>query len=305
MPNPDERNPTFLLVGAQKAGTTALYSLLRQHPQIFMSPVKEPDYFARKEILSYLREGKRAPSYVRDWDAYLALFKAARPGQAIGEASTSYLYSPSAPADIRERLPDVKLLAILRDPTRRAYSNYLHCLRRGIEPLAFMEALKAEPARIAAGWGPNWHYRTRGCYFEQLMRFRNQFPTSQLRILLYESFVRAPGEVMRQVFEYLGVDPGFVPNLASRHNVSGVPKWRPLAPVLAAVNPYLPALKRIVPDAARTFLRSLFLASPALETSVEIPLRESYREGVLELEREFGLALGHWLQPAQVKARGA
>jgi hypothetical protein len=258
-----------------------------------MSPVKEPDFFAQGDALLWgTRPGARSPAM--SWEGYLRLFRRAQPGQAVGEASTSYLYSRAAASAIHDHLPGVRLLAVLRDPTRRAYSNFLHCLRRGLEPLPFGQALAAEPQRIADGWGANWHYRTRGLYCDQLMRYRNRFPEAQLKLLVYESFIAAPAEFLRQVFDFLGVDPDFVPDAVERHNVSGVPKWHRLAPALAAVNPFLPSLKRVLPGPARARLRRLLLASPRLDPEQEGALRQSYREETRRLEAEFGLDLGPW-----------
>jgi hypothetical protein len=135
--------PNFFIVGAPKAGTTSLYSYLDQHPQIYMSPIKEPSYFAselRPENfhsqfqLRMLREAENVRKYlagpmtekrfggpVVDWESYLRLFQNAREGQAIGEASASYLWSASAAGNISARIPGARIVMILRDPAERAY----------------------------------------------------------------------------------------------------------------------------------------------------------------------------------------
>lgn len=290
------RRPTFLIIGAQKAGTTALSHVLKQHRQVFMSPVKEPNYFARAEAALDRRPGKPAPLYEQDWVSYLRLFEAATVEPAVGEASPSYLYSAKAAQEIRERLPEVRLLAILRDPVQRAYSNYLHCVRRGVEPLnSFEQALAAEPDRIASGWGSKWHYRTRGLYAEQLARFRTFFPEAQMKVMIYERFREEPDAFVRDVYSFLGVDPEFRPRLDAQHNVSGVARSPLFRPILAAMDPYLPRLKRFVPDAGRSLFRRALLTRPQLSREVAAELRRSFAPDIRRLRYEFGLDIEHWL----------
>src|ERR687894_3261543 len=112
--------PNFFIIGAQKAGTTSLYYYLKQHPQIYMSPRKEPHFF--KGMHSELRKSGRGLPPVTDLGDYQALFRGVTDEKAIGEASASYLYSPKAPALIKSSIPDAKLIAVLRNPADRAYS---------------------------------------------------------------------------------------------------------------------------------------------------------------------------------------
>jgi hypothetical protein len=284
------------LIGAQKAGTTTLYHILRRHPEIFMSPVKEPNYFARADAAQDRPPTARTPNYEIDWPSYLRLFAPARPGQECGEASPAYLYSAAAPGEILERLPEVKLVAILRDPVERAYSNYLHCVRKGVEPLpSFEEALAAEPARIASGWGPNWHYRAKGLYAEQLARYLTFFPPAHVKVLIYERFREAPAPSVREMFAFLGVDPEFSADLSTRHNVTTVARLPQLQPALSALNPHVPKLKPFVPRAVRSLLRWALTMRPALDPATAVMLRRSYEGDILRLTREFGLEVDHWL----------
>src|SRR3712207_4104321 len=129
--------PNFLVIGAMKSGTTALYYYLEQHPEIYMSPVKEPNFFSQEN----------AADTVTHIGTYEQLFKGASGKKAIGEASHSYLYEPRAAAEIRRYVPKVKLIAILRNPIDRAYSHFLHMVRSGTEPLDdFAQALREEEA---------------------------------------------------------------------------------------------------------------------------------------------------------------
>src|SRR3712207_6354190 len=134
--------PNFLIIGAMKSGTTALYYYLEQHPEIYMSPVKEPNFFSSQEQ-------ENAADAVTDIGTYQHLFRGVSGEKAIGEASHSYLYEPGAAAEIRRYLPEAKLIAILRNPIDRAYSHFLHMVRSGTEPLDdFAQALQEEVVGI-------------------------------------------------------------------------------------------------------------------------------------------------------------
>ena len=151
--------PSFLIVGAQKSGTTSLYHYLSQHPQVFMSSVKEPNFFAFEgQQVDYRGPAGQPASInlysVTDWDDYQRLFADAGAAVALGEASTLYMAVPGTAERIRQRIPDVRIIAILRDPVDRAFSSYLHCRRTGREPYAeFETALQHERERIADNWG--------------------------------------------------------------------------------------------------------------------------------------------------------
>ncbi len=147
------RLPTFFLVGAPKAGTTSLYHYLDQHPQVYMSAIKEPHVFAAevreenfdpelrrgiardtrgvREFLSGSMRRKRFSGIVADWEGYLRLFADAGAELALGEASACYLWSPTAAERIAGRIPDAKILVMLRNPAERAFSQYLHGVGNG------------------------------------------------------------------------------------------------------------------------------------------------------------------------------
>ena len=166
--------PNFFIVGAQKAGTTSLYYYLKQHPQIYMSPRKEPHFFEGMHW-DFYRPGRMALP-VTDLADYQALFEGVTDEKAIGEASASYLYSPKAPTLIKRSIPYARLIAILRNPADRAYSNFLHCVRAGRESIVdFAEALRVEEGRIKGNWGPLWHYKQKGFYYAQVKRYLDTF----------------------------------------------------------------------------------------------------------------------------------
>jgi len=197
--------PDFILVGAPKCGTTSIHDMLAAHPRVFIPEAEifffdvddvmvHPDFFMHQGGVSY-------HDYDADFEAYLAwyrsLFAPAAPGQLIGEDSTTYLSCPSAPARIAALLPDVKLVAMLRDPVRRAYSQYLHDVRAGRHDLSFERTLRTNPGSLLP----------RGFYAEQLERYRGFLDAGRMRVFFFEDFVADPAAVLGEVRAFLGLEP--------------------------------------------------------------------------------------------------
>jgi hypothetical protein len=182
--------PNFLIIGVAKAGTTSLYHYLKQHPQIYMSPVKEPRFFGMGDGPPHpAYRGGYAPGTVTSRAAYEALFKGVVGEYAIGEATPSYLWWPKAAQQICTQLPDARLIACLRQPADRAYSSFLTCVRAGLEPCTnFARALREEEKRFAANANPSLFYTQRGLYYPQIKRYFDLFPRQQIRIYLYDDF---------------------------------------------------------------------------------------------------------------------
>lgn len=293
--------PNFLVIGAEKAGTTALYHYLAQHPQVYMSPVKEAHFFTFEgERGGGIGPGHRPAEHVTSVDAYRELFEAASDEKAIGEASTSYIYYPNVASKIRTYVPHVKLIAVLRDPADRAYSNFLHCRWLGREPLDdFASALRAEDERVQEGWGALWHYRRKGLYHEQLARYFSVFDAEQIKVFLYEDLRSNPVVVTQDIFAFLGVDASFVPDVSAKLNVSGVPKNRRLHAVVTTLN--RSAVKRFLPSGIVRALREpvrrrILTKPPTLSPELRRELVAASREDVLRLQDAIGRDLSSWLE---------
>jgi hypothetical protein len=163
--------PDFFVVGVPKGGTTALHALLAQHPGIYLSPVKEPKFYLC-DGAPPPRATQRGPGDAhssREWmwrrSDYEDLFAVAPPGVPRGESTPFYLYDRSAHARIAADVPHARLIAVLRDPVDRAYSNWNHLRSDGLERIPhFLDGLAAEDERVAQGWAPFWHYRRLGRY---------------------------------------------------------------------------------------------------------------------------------------------
>jgi hypothetical protein len=200
--------PNFLILGAQKAGTTALYAYLRRHPRITGPSWKEVSFFDRHWTRGEGWYRGNFPNVLR-----------AR-GDLVGEASPSYLFHSLAPQRVAELVPDARLIALLRNPVDRAYSHYQHEVALGREPLSFEDALAAEeertageeerlaadPAYFSHAWW-NYTYKARGRYAEQLERWLALFPREQLLIAPSEELLAEPERVHARVLAFLGAQP--------------------------------------------------------------------------------------------------
>lgn len=205
--------PDFVIIGAQKGGTTSLFSALEEHPACARAWKKEVHYFDH-----YFDKGLNY--YKRFFP--LRSFMKSRGKTICGEASPYYIAHPLAAERIRSTLPDVKLIAVLRHPVDRAISHYLHNRRIGgdsREPETFAQALEYEPERIdgqvgalkggEVAWSPGhvFHsYRTRGNYLEQLKSFEREFINGQLLVIFFEELCANPAKVLSTVFEHLEIN---------------------------------------------------------------------------------------------------
>lgn len=294
--------PNFLVIGAAKAGTTALWQYLRQHPELYMSPHKEPRFFALYgRPVNFRGPGDMTEfNFVTELEAYQELFAGVRDEKAIGEVSPWYLYVETAAPAIRKLLPDVKLVAILRDPVERAFSNYLHAVNEGLEPLpTFREAMDAEEARIRDNWSPRFHYKSKGFYYRQLQHYLEYFDRGQLRIYLYEDLINEPEAMFADLFEFLGVDPGFRVDTGKRHNESRPVRSRTLRQLLEGRNVIRRGARLLVPGPLRAAIRERVSAlntgqKPRLSGRDREYFIEVYRDDMTKLEAFLECDLSRW-----------
>jgi hypothetical protein len=219
--------PDFLVIGAPKAGTTALHATLAGHPGLYLSPVKEPKFFLSDgpppakggpgDALTFREHIWRRPEYE-------ALFDPAPPGTLSGESTPLYLYDRAAMRRIRQTLPDARLIVVVRDPVERAHSNWTHLWSAGLEPVGdFVQACGEEERRIAAGWASFWHYTGLGRYGEQLEYLFTLFPREQVLVLRYRLLVDEPAQSLNRICAFLGVQQDVLTGIP-RHNVTSHPE---------------------------------------------------------------------------------
>ncbi|MDJ0634613.1 MAG: sulfotransferase [Xenococcaceae cyanobacterium MO_188.B29] len=291
--------PNFLIIGAAKAGTTALHEYLQQHPQIYMTPTKETNFFAfAGEEIDFQGPGDEALKdfSITDWETYQAQFAQVTTEKAIGEACPSYLYYPQAATRIKQYLPDTRLIVILRHPITRAYANFLHIVRDDREPCQdFALALQDEPNRIANNWEWFWHYIQIGFYGKQLQHYYEIFSSSQIKVYLYEDLKENEIATLQDIFRWLEVDDSFVPDMALRPNKSGMPKNKLLHQILTKPNPLKTLLKPLFPAKIRQKIQHQNLNTPQISSEVRQQLLDLYRPDILQCQDLIDRDLSAWL----------
>jgi hypothetical protein len=315
------RLPNFFLAGTVKAGTTSLYRYLAQHPQIYVSPIKEPCYFAselrpenfvaefqpqvqrdQEELRRYLRGPMTEPRFggpVVNWEDYLRLYCKVRDEIAIGEASVSYLWSRTAARNIAQKIPDARIILVLRNPADRAYSQYLQAVSAGQVRTSFREQIQAS-MRLPPGskfdvLNPLLEF---GLYFEQVRRFFDHFPPSQIRIDLYENYRANPRETLIELFRFLEVDPTFQPDLSRRFLEPSVPQFVTAAYFLKRYGIWQ-KVKRWSPQPLQPLLKSAAVrkrSSLVMDPADRARLCEYYRDDIEKLSGLLNLDLQHWLK---------
>lgn len=289
--------PNFLIIGAAKAGTTTLYDALNQHPEAYMSPLKEPRFFTYVGQQLDPRDPVNRRT-VTTWEAYTELFRGVTTEAAIGEAS-GYLANPSAATRIKAYLPDVKIIAILRDPVARAYSHFLFAKLQGYEPpdATFADAVKGVPVRVA-GWTRERNYVKAGYYNELLDPYYGLFESSQLCCLVFDDLLDSPQSVFQKLCRFLEIDDSIQVDMAIHYAKSGTPKNRYLFDSLRSRGRLKGLVKNVVPKDMRRKLRARVLnyliEKPEIDPAIESALRRMYRDDILKLEERLGRDLSRW-----------
>ncbi len=304
----DRRWPNLLIVGAAKSGTTTLHYALGRHPQVFMSRRKEPGYFVWPEQqLQFINNGKlvRQPRFlVNRLPDYLELFSEGEHCAIRGESSTTYLfYYEQAIANIYRLHPaaaDVHIIIVLRHPAERAYSQYMHKVRDGAEPLTFEQALEQEAYRQQHQWHFDYQYVRRGFYYDQVKAYLEQF--RKVRIFLYEDLRNNPQHVLEQIQQFLGID--VLPlEVGGELNVSGKPRLAFVNRFLKKKNVLKTWMGQWLPAALRRRLRLRVqqvvyrhnLEKMAMHPETRQRLIELYRPEILRLQALIGRDLSAWL----------
>ncbi|WP_375579311.1 sulfotransferase [Marivirga tractuosa] len=301
--------PNFLIIGAGKSGTTSVDNYLKQHPNIFISPVKEPNFFGYELNTAKDFEGKpqlkHYNSSVTNIDEYLKLFEGAESYQVRGETSNTYMYHENAAARIKHYIPDAKLIAILRQPAERLYSRYLHLARDSKLPTQkFEDCLD----RNSIWWERNDLIKE-GYYGKYLDRYFKLFDQSQIKVFLYEELRENPEKLHRQIFQFLGVQEDFEIDFSITYNQSGFIK-NPIVDKLIGSNSFFfKGMKKIISEKSiqrikgNKFLfkkvndlRSKNLSKPKLTKELKRQIsNEIYKEDILLLQKLINKDVSHWL----------
>lgn len=308
--------PNFFLIGAPKSGTTSLHAYLSGHPEVYLSPIKEPNYYCRDisvddfsetyrrntflDTEAYFSRKELEPlhlTFVRDEHQYARLFEGARDERVVGECSTSYLYSSAAAGEIRKEHPEARLVAILRNPVERAFSHYLMGVKYGHTSAPAYEAFRADLARPRRRWGDADLYVDLGRYPEQLRRYLDRFPRSRLLILLFDDLVARPDALFAELCAFLEI--AFVePEETGPANPGLVPR-HPRANEWLVRTGIKHQVRDLLGESARERVKRRYYRAAA---DVEIPERarrflvDLYRDDVRELSSMLDRDLSHWLE---------
>lgn len=283
--------PNFIFVGSGKSGSTSLYYFLKSHPQIYMSPIKETRFFVADEI-----DGKHSGDAVSSFAEYSSLFAGVDNEVAIGEMSPEYLGSSLAPMRIKEQLGAIRLLMILRNPIERALSLRRHFIRDGLIEDVSIEELVS---------GSDYYKRIfidEGMYYAHISRYVDVFGRDSIYIDTYNNFLSNPQCVLERIYDFLGVNRNFVPDLSIKTNVSGEYKTPAVGDLItrlrsSAVKRYF---QRYAPKAFRDYVAIKFnrlINRYALKarSNNSFPsdyqfLEEVFRKDMVSLQESFSVA---------------
>jgi GT2 family glycosyltransferase len=297
------RRPNLFIVGAPKCGTTSLAGYLAQHPEVFMSTPKEPHFFG-----SDLRYD---PGYIGDEKEYLSLFAQASGQKIVGEASTWYLFSKCAAAEIREFSPDARIIIMLRNPVDMIYSLHGQRLYDCNEDIIeFAEALEAEEERSRGLRRPKaftgslevYLYREVGKYAQQVQRYLDVFGRERVLVITFDDLMNDTPAVFRQVCEFLRIDPAVRVDLQALNQMK---KLRLPSVGRFMRNPPKPArliFRAIAPETwRRKIYDSLWSANvklekrPPIDPELARSLAGEFAPDVERLSRQLGRDLTHWV----------
>jgi hypothetical protein len=303
----DHRKPDFLIIGAGKSGTTSLDNYLKGHPQIFIPNRKDAGFFASEaheydedwlpESKAYYRK------FISNGDEYYSLFAEASKGQLVGETSTIYLYSKNGYQLIKSAVPEVKIIAILRQPAKRLYSRFLHLSREGLKPTENFEDLFKKDSI----WWIRPDLINEGFYHRHLSKFYGVFPRENIKILLYEDLKSRPRDLLVEIFNFLEVKEDISIDTEITYNKSGIIKNQFVNKVIGYNNILFRSFKNSFPKQFEKAkknkhllkvlgtIRSRNLAQPKAPTELLKRITdEIYTEDIRQLEKLIDKDLSSW-----------
>ncbi|MGF1541556.1 MAG: sulfotransferase [Pleurocapsa sp.] len=281
--------PDFIIIGAGKCGTTSIYNYLDQHPQIALCPAKETYFFVPEPVRSKLKPW----GAITEIEDYSNLFKGVASDCVVGEISTTYYQYAESAKLISQTLPQTKIIAILRNPATRAFSDYQMHYRKGNEQQDFQEILSPDNRFIKPGF-----------YYAELVPFFEVFDRQQIKIFLFEDLIENPQKMMIELFDFIQVDAKFIPDVSKKSRTGGMPKNQQLNLLLTKDNPLRSVaaaiLKIFIPLDLRQKIRSSLIDKNIKTTKLTLEsqkiLIEIYREDILKLQNIIDRDLSHWLK---------
>ena len=315
------KSPNFFIVGTAKAGTSSIGDYLNRHPEIYISPIKEPHFFSEDirmadfrsdyrerasfDVKAYL-ENHPLPykhiAHIDNQSQYLELFREVKNEKAIGELSTGYLYSNCAAENLFKFNPDAKIVMVLRQPVERAYSHYLMNIRDLWDyDSSFINALERDFASSEKGWGKSHLYVELGLYFEQVGRYLKRFPESQVKIFLYEDLKNDPVKFIKKLCEFLEVGTYSLSpkDIAEHKNVAVLPRLKIQRAYLPIFNGFRKYIGMFLPDKVKDQIRKMIFSSknvPKLREDEFMQAMKYFSEDIQKLSVLIKRDLQSWHQ---------
>lgn len=296
------RLPNFVVIGAPKSGTTSLFFYMKQHKNVYLPVRKELHYFSYPDLVKQAEgpgDRNTLENLCSDRSAYEAHYADVRDQTVVGDVSPSYLYFSQAADRIKNEIGDVKIMALLRNPLEKSFSQYSHLKRDGRETLSFYDALMKGEQRAEADWSDFWRYAESSLYTDKLKHYLSVFSEDRVKIMLYDDLVADPDKFMLEVFTFLGIDPSVKTDTSTIYNRSGKPKSKHIAEFFAKPNSVKSLVKKIVPEQFRITVRLKILdMNTAGKGTMDEPskkyLKEYFAKDVDALESLLGRKT-YWL----------
>jgi len=287
------RLPNFIISGFPKCGTTSLHYYLAEHPEIFMPKQKELHFFTNK-ILSRQTAGNgdklALKTHIRNFNEYSKFFSPENKHKAVGETSPSYINYPELFNEIKNSLSSPKIIVLVRDPIKRAYSNYLHLVREDREQLSFEKAIKDEEKRKKLQFSDFWYYKFNSSYYEKVVKAKEVFP--KVLILTQEELTLKPEETIKKTYEFLEVNSDFRPTLLNkRYNPGGAYKNNIITRTIFKPSKIKSFIKRKISvkpwmkDILNAIIRKYKTKPKAINKKTEQELKKFFRKDVKSLEK--------------------
>jgi len=315
------KRPNFFLVGAAKAGTTSMYHYLNSHPDVFLSAIKEPNYFStdidpdqlrpelRHNLDAALKRFRKSNgtiqlhiAHIPDFHEYLGLFRDSGDYKAVGECSVSYLPSSVAAANIHAFNPEARIIIMLRNPIWRAFSQYRMDRKIGSIGCDFETAIQEDLKVQCPAWGVNRNYVWNGMYTEQVRRYFDAFPTDRIHVILFEDFVDNAEKEMARTLSFLGVDTKIKLQTADRFNRAGQPRVPGLNRLIHKSG-LKPLLKSMIPGSVFTWIKQWYYTDTGvsgLSRDQAVFLCDLYRKDVEQVSALLARDLTDWVDPEKI-----
>lgn len=309
-----KNKPNLFIVGAAKAGTTSLYYHLKQHPEVYLCPIKEPNFFSTDIKIENFSSAYRKRttfvdnsyfntlplkelqlSFVKNAQQYAKLFQNVTNEKIICEASTSYLYSSEAAKNIFNFNPDSKILIILRNPVERTFSHYLMAVKYGFTSLNFRQAIEKDLATHRKGWGQSELFIELSLYYKQIKRYFDIFPKNQIKIILFDDLIKHQEKTIKEVYNFLSINKQYYTNL-DKKNAAEIPKFPKTNKLLTDVGIKQMILK-VINNKTKQKLKSylFFKKKNQLSQTDKIFLLSFFEKDIQKTSKLIGIDLSYWL----------